>query len=329
MSDFKLTKREKKCFSILGVVAIAAVIICSARNNANSISVLVATKLKPIDIHSVVGEVRHGEYNLNAGVSRVLAECIPEYVEPQLSPKDIQFVEAAAPYDANMSFQEFVQNFYDWCTSTEYLSIDFVHSFSMNESDYTIQEIHSQTATADKWSHVVANKPDYAVNMWFNKTTSDYYVQFTSEDFATGWVYETSTNYNTQSFLESLMNYQTSTSTVNNILNFIIEENVEVIEGVKEGSYTATVTSGEDKPYDFNATFGKDAVKDWNVSMQKVDNFLYIDIVCEYDQHEVSKEVWSYVITPNVTSNMDKPAVVDEQRDTENNLSTIYDFIKE
>lgn len=234
------------------------------------------------------------------------------------------------------SFTSFVTDFDTWCESSEQLDISAVHTITSGGVTETLSKSKIQTSNLTRVSHLRAVKPKYVTEMWYNVKDDSYYVHMSSVYGSAGYVHlDGRTPDDMKQFFVSLGGYNTTYNTVKAVTTDILSkittrENTPVYslsDGPADGQWTLVYKNDVLDIESLRSTFDTNTnpLKEFQVSLQYINDCLYVDIVYTFDENaKVQEEQYSYVLRATDTYLLEPPASVVYSEEDFETLQVIY-----
>lgn len=327
---------KKRCIVLSGVSMFAAIVCIPAFATENT-----SVPTKVVTSNSDTVGVSSHEYatpadSVTAGISAHMYDILEDRLSKpavEVTTVDKTIVTSAPLEDVTAEFKEFATVVKEWCLSNNQLSIDLIHSATIGETTSTILESHAQVDNSSKQSHVCTETPKYTLDMWYNVSNSDYYVNMVTGENSTNWVHlNNCQTKELDAFIKSHITYNTSPVTIQEVLAFIAEQGDIVISpGVSENSYTVTFETTDTSVMPVTPTFASDVadIERWGVLVQVIDSTVYVDVIYHYTPNaSVEVEKYSYKISATDTCNIEYPAILNEQVGELNTLEEFYTSMK-
>lgn len=329
MTKGKLKMRRKRARIMKRVAITSLCTVCIAAIVAVTSSMLQNNYSE--DLH----KAEESSDVLSAGISSAMNEILSTAISEQttLVKAETLLLRAANPEAVETDINNCLENFYSWCTSSDQLSIDITHSFVMNGIETELASMSSQTDNSTLQSHVVIHKPNYDLDMWYNQANSTYYVNLDNKTTCADW---TIVDNSSCSLLRDLCSkhviYQTTTTTVQEILAGILESNTYTLTpGPREDTYYIVYESESLDGWNIRPTFyNGNNLTNWYALVQHIGNCYYIDLQFVYSDLNIQSETISYAFEPTNNYNLELPLTASEAtKNTDNLLSIYYEILEE
>lgn len=140
------------------------------------------------------------------------------------------------------AFTSFAKNFSTWCFAKPQLTIDFAHTYTINETVVSLASVNNVINTVHSTGFVNAVKPTYGLGMYYNYETADYYTSIIADnDDSTGWVHVSpESDHHALQFCQESVLSTTSVNTVQALLKILATSGVyNTQEGMRDAYYVS------------------------------------------------------------------------------------------
>lgn len=156
-----------------------------------------------------------------AGITAYIDNCLSSTCNiPNVTQNTGDLVKSSAYNDVVYELESTIENFYMWCTSSDYLTMDITHSL-----DGQVMSCINSVVSNDTYdSQVTVKNYNYVLDMFYNVSQDIYIANLSCGSNSSGYVYVQNPKMNLKTFLQSKIVYNTAPKAVHHILDTISDK---------------------------------------------------------------------------------------------------------